>query len=87
MTNDDEKLDREIRELKAQVQRMRDEVRVRLHLGAMDARDAYREIERETERIGSAISQTSQHAWQSVLVRLKTLAASFNDGAPKPEQR
>jgi hypothetical protein len=42
MTNEDEKLAQEIQEVKAQVQRLRDEVRVRLHLGAMDARDAYR---------------------------------------------
>jgi hypothetical protein len=48
----------------------------------MDARDAYREIERETERIGNAISQTSQRAWQSVLMRLKSLAAAFRDGTP-----
>ncbi len=82
MTAEDQQLERDIQEIKADVERVRDELRVRLHLGAMDVRDAYRELESEAERIGTAVTQASKHAWRSLLVRLQTMARAMEDGAP-----
>jgi hypothetical protein len=81
MTPEDLQLERDIQKIKADVERVRDELRLHLHLGAMDMRDAYRELESEAERIGTAVSQASKHAWRSLLVRLQTMAEALEHGA------
>jgi hypothetical protein len=74
----------EIRKLKAELFALRDEVRVRLHLGAMDAREAFTAVEQDIDRLGSSATQVSQRAWQAVLAQLKSIAATLRDASPQP---
>jgi hypothetical protein len=56
---------------------VRDEIRVRLHLGAMDARDAFLAIEHEVDHLGREITQTSRRTLTQALQQLKQLSAAF----------
>jgi hypothetical protein len=84
MTEEESQLQRDIEKIKADVERVRDELRLHLHLGAMDVRDTYRELESEADRIGSAVTQASKHAWRSLLVRLQTLTRAVEDATTPP---
>jgi hypothetical protein len=84
MATETDNISEDIRNLKRELMELRDEVRVRLHLGAMDARDAFAAIERDIDKLGNNATQTSQRAWVSLLARLKTLATAFSITTPPP---
>ncbi len=81
MATKSDKLAKEIEEIRGDVQRLRDEIKVRLRLGAMDARDAFANIEHDVEHIGREVSQATRHSWENARKELKRLADAF-----KPEQ-
>jgi hypothetical protein len=84
MSNESERLSQDFHEVTSDIQRLRDEIRVRLHLGAMDAREAFHALEHEVDHIGVAITRVSQQALKNAQARLKELSAAF---APPPPRK
>jgi hypothetical protein len=84
MATETEQLNEDIRKLKGELLELRDQVRVRLHLGAMDAREAFAAIERDIDKLGTTATQASQRAWQGALARLKAIAAALREEPPPP---
>ncbi len=82
MATDTERLSEDMRKVRAEVKRLRDEIRVRLHLGAMDAREAFVAIEHDVDHLGQDVTRTSHEALQGVLSRLKQLSAAFRGEPP-----
>jgi hypothetical protein len=87
MATETDALAEEIRKLKGELFALRDEVRVRLHLGAMDAREAFAAVEHDIDRLSSSATQTSQRAWRAVLARLKSIAAAYREPPPPAPPR
>ena len=86
MATDTERLSEDMRKVRAELRKLRDEIRVRLHLGAMDARDAFTAIEQEVDHIGQTVTQSSHRALQGMLARLKELSSAFREEPPKPSK-
>jgi len=82
MATKDDKLAKEIEQIRKDAQRLRDDIKVRLHLGAMDARDAFQNIEHELDHVGREITRATRHSLENVRDELKKLAAAFK----APEQ-
>lgn len=82
MATKSDKLAKEIEQIRGDVQRLRDEIKVRLHLGAMDARDAFVNIEHDLDHVGREISQATRHSLENARNELKRLSAAFKT----PEQ-
>lgn len=59
---------------------MLDEVRVKLHLAGMDAKDAFHEISRDAEKLRREAGHASQQAAGVLLKRLRVIAGSIADG-------
>ncbi|HEX6835686.1 MAG TPA: hypothetical protein VF334_03885 [Polyangia bacterium] len=82
MATKSDKLAKEIEQIRGDVQRLRDDIKVRLHLGAMDARDAFSNIEHDLDHVGREITQATRHSLENARNELKKLIASFK----APEQ-
>ena len=52
---------------------LRDEFRLKLHLLGMDARDRFREIERDAAKLGHKLEQASHATLTPIVERLETL--------------
>jgi hemerythrin superfamily protein len=59
---------------------MLDEVRVKLHLAGMDAKDAFHDISRDAEKLASQAGRASEAAAKKLLERLRAVADSIVDG-------
>jgi len=79
MAKGSEALAKDIEQIRGELKQLRDELRVRLHLGTMDARDAFATIEHEVDHVGRDISQATQGALVKAREQLKALAAAFRD--------
>jgi len=77
MATKDDAFAKEIETLQKDVTRLRDEIRVKLHLGAMDARDAFAHIEHDVEHAARDASQTTKHALEKARKQLRVLAEAF----------
>ncbi len=77
MATKSDALAKEIERIRGDVQRLRDEIKLRLHLGAMDARDAFATIEKEVDHVGREISHATRHSLENAREELKKLQASF----------
>jgi len=77
MATTSDALANEIEQIRGDVQRLRDEIKVRLHLGAMDARDAFATLEKEVDHVGREITQATRHSLANARAELKKLQASF----------
>jgi len=77
MERSNEGLEREIRNIRQDVERLRDEVRVRIHLGAMDAREAFANIEHEMRHLGSEITHATRLRLDEARKQLQKLRAGF----------
>jgi hypothetical protein len=78
-TNDDWKQVRE------DAQALRDEIRLKLHLGGMEARDAFHRFERDAEHLAQKIGADSRVAWTDLVqgmrkLRDQLLAEARNSG-------
>ncbi|MCC6551473.1 MAG: hypothetical protein IT372_00440 [Polyangiaceae bacterium] len=77
-TTDDMKADLQ-KSLEA-LQTIRDEIRVRIHLAGMDAKDAWAKLEPrlyEAERLAAEVSETSRAALAEVLKKARELRESL----------
>jgi hypothetical protein len=84
MATNQNALNREIDGLWSEVARLRDETRVRLHLGAMDARDAFAQIEREVEHTARDASQATKRVLDNARTQLRELRDGLRDAAESP---
>lgn len=81
MATKSDALAKEIEQIRGDVQRLRDEIKVRLHLGAMDARDAFANLEHDVDHIGREITQATRHSLENARKQLKQLGEAFKSGA------
>lgn len=68
------------------MKRLRDEIRVDLHLANLEARNQWRELEprmQEAERLARDISETSRKAVEEIISRLRAFRASLQRRAPE----
>ena len=56
-----------------QLDQLRDEIRVKLHLGGMDLRDAFQAIDKEAHAIGRTVTQATRLAVEDLNKRLKKI--------------
>jgi hypothetical protein len=75
-------LKKEIEGLRNEVLKLRDEVHVRLHLGAMDARDAFKQIEREIEHTARDASQATKRVLENARTQLRELRDGLRTPPP-----
>jgi hypothetical protein len=77
MANRNDPLAKQIEDIREELQRLRDEVRVRLHLGAMDARDAFAAIEHEVDHAEREVSQATRSTLENARKQRQALSAAF----------
>jgi hypothetical protein len=73
-------LQSEIKKLRQSLETLRDEVRVMIHLGAMDAKDAWKKMEPQiaaAERAAEHASESSREALKKALQAVKQFRASL----------
>jgi hypothetical protein len=73
-------LQAEIKKLGQSLETLRDEVRVRIHLGAMDAKDAWNKMEPQiaaAEQAAEHASESSREALKKALQAVKQFRASL----------
>lgn len=75
----------------AEIEQIADEIRVKLHLGGMDAKDAWRKLEPQLDHArqhAKEASDASSHAIHNVLDSFKKFKASLlGDEQTTPEKR
>ena len=59
--------------LRARYDTIRDEVRVKLHLLGMDAKDAFAKIEKEADQLGRELDHSAHEALGALVARLEKL--------------
>ena len=57
-----------------QLDKLRGEIRLKLHLGGMDLRDAFAAIDKEAHTLGHTVSQATKMAVQDLNKRLQKIA-------------
>lgn len=65
---------------RAELKALLDEVRVKLHLAGMDAKDAFQDISREAEKIGRRAGREAEHTAKDLLRQLRSVAESIAGG-------
>ena len=83
MDGSNEALKHDIDELRQNVERLRDEVRVRLHLGAMDTREAFANIEHDMRHLGAELTHVMRERLADARTKLQKLRDGFE--ATKPQ--
>jgi iron-sulfur cluster repair protein YtfE (RIC family) len=64
---------------RVELSRLLDEVRLKLHLLGMDAKDAYRDLRLEAEKLGHQTAHASREGYEKLLTRLRSIAESVAD--------
>ncbi|WP_437524120.1 hypothetical protein WME79_35400 [Sorangium sp. So ce726] len=62
------------------LQTLRDEIRVRLHLAGMDAKDAWNKLEPkllDAEKLADDVSEASRHALHEIVEKVKEFRSSL----------
>ena len=62
------------------LQTLRDEIRVKLHLAGMDAKDAWDKLEPkllDAEKLAEDVSESSRHALRELLEKVKSFRSSL----------
>lgn len=58
----------------AELEQLADEVRVKLHLAGMDAKDAFHEIMKKAAHISQNVEQATESAVRDLIARLRRLS-------------
>lgn len=58
----------------AELEQLADEVRVKLHLAGMDAKDAFHDITKKAAEIGHNVEHATEHAVNDLVARLRKLS-------------
>jgi len=61
------------KQVREDAQALRQEIRLQLHLGTMEARDAYHRFEREAEQLAQKVGADSRVAWTDLVKGMKKL--------------
>jgi hypothetical protein len=61
-----------------QVEQLRDEIRLRIHLGGMELRDAFQTLEREADHFVSKVEPKTTRAINEVAVGLRRIAHALD---------
>ncbi|AUX46208.1 hypothetical protein SOCE26_077130 [Sorangium cellulosum] len=80
MSNITSDLKNELQNSLTSLQTLRDEIRVRLHLAGMEAKDAWSKLEPtilDAEKLAGDVSETSRNALHDILQKLKDFRASL----------
>lgn len=80
MSEETNALEKEIQTGIAHLQQLRDEIRLKLHLAGMDAKDAWAKLEpkvHEAEQLAHEASEATKHAVEDVLRRVRELSSSL----------
>jgi uncharacterized protein YoxC len=80
MSKATDELEKDIQAGVAHLQQLRDEVRLKLHLAGMDAKDAWAKLEpkvHEAEHLAHEVSETTKHAVEDVLRRVREFSNSI----------
>jgi hypothetical protein len=64
--------------LRQSLEKLRDDIRVRIHLGGMDLRDAFEKIEHEVDHLVSQVPPAATRALNDVAVRLRRIAHALD---------
>jgi hypothetical protein len=64
--------------LKRSLEQLRDQIRVRIHLGGMDLRDTFENLEREADRLVAQVPPAATRALNDVAVRLRRVAHALD---------
>jgi hemerythrin superfamily protein len=65
-------------EARAELAYLLDEVKLKLHLLGMDARDAYQDLRREAEKLGHKTAHASRESYAKVVAGLRELTRSLS---------
>ena len=68
----------DIANLKHSLEQLRDEIRVRIHLGGMDLRDTFEKLEREVDHLVAQVPPAATRALNDVAVRLRRVAHALD---------
>ena len=60
------------------LQELRDDIRVRIHLGGMELRDAFDKIEREADHLTAQVQPAATRALNDLAVRLRRIAHALD---------
>ena len=64
--------------LKRSLQQLRDEIRVRIHLGGMELRDTFEKLEREADHLVAQVPPAATRALNDVAARLRRVAHALD---------
>ena len=64
--------------LRQSLSQLRDEVRVRIHLGGMELRDAFEKIEHEADHLAAQVPPAATRALDDLAVRLRRIAHALD---------
>jgi predicted nucleic acid-binding Zn-ribbon protein len=82
MSDTTDELKKELKKSVALLRTLRDEVRVRLHLGGMDVKEQWNKLEphlQEVEKKAEELTDASRNAVAEAVKRLQKLRASLSD--------
>jgi hypothetical protein len=68
----------EVANLKHSLEQLRDQIRVRIHLGGMDLRDTFEKLEREADHLVAQVPPAATRALNDVAVRLRRVAHALD---------
>jgi hypothetical protein len=68
------------------IKTLRDEICVRLHLGGMDTREAFEQLEKDAEQVTRHLSQDSRRSIDDVIGRLQKIRVTLDNLARQSAQ-
>jgi hypothetical protein len=64
--------------LKKSLEQLRDEIRVRIHLGGLDLKDTFDKLEREADHLAAQVPPAATRALNDLAVRLRRIAHTLD---------
>ncbi|HXU73322.1 MAG TPA: hypothetical protein VN947_28580 [Polyangia bacterium] len=76
--NDKAEAKNDTADLKRSLAELRDEIRVRIHLGGMDLRDTFEKLEREADHLVAQVPPAATRALNDLAARLRRVAHALD---------
>jgi hypothetical protein len=77
MSETTDQLKKEIERSRDLLRTLRDELKVKLHLAGMDAKDAFEKLDHEAREISHTVSETTRLALADVIDRMRKIRESL----------
>jgi hypothetical protein len=68
----------EANDARQRLQQLRDEIRVRIHLGGMELRETFERLEREADHLVAQVPPAAAHTLNQVAVQLRKIAHALD---------